>query len=801
MATSRVGSWAAEVDQANKEGVEFFEKRIRPVLVDKCYKCHAADSEKVKGGLLLDTRSGIRRGGDTGPAVVPGDGAKSLLLTAIRYTDKDMEMPPKERLSADVVADFEKWIAMGAPDPRDGGGAATTTSIDIEEGRKHWAFQPITHPPAPAVKDTAWPRTDIDRFVLAGLEEKGLHPVADAAPAELRRRIAFDLTGLPPDQPETMDAQAQIASLLASPRFGERWARHWLDVARYAESSGSSHNVPFPLAFRYRDWVVDSLNADKPYDQFIREQLAGDLLPAASDVQRNEQVTATGFLSIGVKNMAEPKQNRFRMAIVDEQIDVTSRAFLGLTIACAKCHDHKFDPIPTADYYALAGIFRSSEPMLGARRNRSADPFATGVIPLAGLPADFTDEDQKQLLQLYVDKGKASLALRDERLKIKREKGASQKKTKTLDPEIEALPAVQKAKQALEDVDAKLAESRTRAQAALRHSTIGTREAKPEDCPIHIRGEETQLGEEVPRGFPRVLTTADTVPVDRAQSGRLQLAEWIASPRHPLTARVMANRVWQHLFGCGLVETPDDFGKTGQPPSNPALLDHLATRLIAHGWSVKGLIAEIMGSHVYQLGTAHDATAYEIDPANRLHWRMNRRRLDSDALFDAIRSISGGLVCDRPSPAFADPEFDDRVKSMDLKAWFAPTANHRTVYQPVLRDRVPDDWSMFDFPVPELVSGRRGITTVPTQALFMMNSGFIVEQSQKTAARILEKAQRPEESIREAYLAILNRRPSEEEQQEAAAFLPSLSISTKPGDALAALCQALFASAEFRNLH
>ncbi|HRK14307.1 MAG TPA: DUF1549 domain-containing protein, partial [Prosthecobacter sp.] len=355
------------------EDMAFFETKIRPVLVEKCHSCHSAGAEKVKGGLLLDTREGIRRGGDSGPAVTPGEPANSLLLTAIRYQDRDMEMPPKEKLPASVIADFEKWIAMGAPDPRNGSAAVMPPTVDIEEGRKHWAFQPISNPPVPQVKDESWPRTDMDRFILAALEEKGLRPVADAVTEVLRRRIAFDLTGLPPDQTDPTDP-SDPTDLLNSPRFGERWARHWLDVARYAESAGGGHNVLFPLAFRYRDYVIDALNADTPYDQFIREQLAGDLLPARSDARRNAQLSATGFLCVGVKDLRENSNHRYRMALADEQIDATSRAFLGLTIACAKCHDHKFDPIPTSDYYALAGIFTSSEPLLGARRNRQRHP-------------------------------------------------------------------------------------------------------------------------------------------------------------------------------------------------------------------------------------------------------------------------------------------------------------------------------------------------------------------------------------------------------------------------------------------
>lgn len=792
----------AQTDAKTKEGIEFFEKHIRPLLVANCYQCHSAKSEKIKGGLLLDTREGIRRGGDKAAAVVPGDVERSLLLTAIRHTDSKLAMPPKMRLPDTAIEDFEKWIEMGAPDPREGSATATPSSINIEEGRRHWAFQPIANPPVPKVKDASWPRTDIDRFVLAGLEAKGLHPVADASPVELRRRISFDLTGLPPAPESTMPSATDLTSrMLASPRFGERWARHWLDVARYAESTGSKSNIPYPLAFRYRDWVIDSLNKDKPYDQFIREQLAGDLLPATNDAQRNEQRTGTAFLVVGIKDLSERDQKRFRMAMADEQIDATSRAFLGLTIACAKCHDHKFDPIPTADYYALAGIFLSSEPMMALRRDRLPDPFATGMIPLAGGPSDFTDDDQRALIKLFAEGVQKSLAVRNEKYRILREQGLPQNQQTPGYAKLDEVPSVRKLKQALDEHNAKLAAVRTRFVAAVPHSIMGMRETKPGDCRVHIRGEDTQLGDVARRGFPRVLATGQTKPVNPEQSGRLELAEWIASSQNPLTARVMVNRIWQHLFGSGLVETPDDFGKTGQPPSNPALLDHLAARFIAHGWSVKKLITEIMSSRVYQLSTAHDAKAFEIDPGNRLHWRMDRRRLDSDALFDAIRAISGDLVYERPTPAFLGAPNDNRVKSMDLKAWCAPTVNHRTIYQPLLRDRVPDEWSTFDFPVPEFVTGRRGETTVPTQALFLMNSPFIVEKSKTTADRLLRKAKDHDTLIRDAYELILNRAPRDEEQREAVKFLQSLTTSSDPQSAAAALCQTLFASAEFRYLY
>ncbi|MBA4016492.1 MAG: hypothetical protein C0483_04835 [Pirellula sp.] len=791
-----------------------FEKHIRPVLVKHCYACHSEKSEKVKGGLLLDTRAGMLRGGDSGPAVVPGKPQESLLLEALRY--EGFEMPPQGRLPDDVVKHFEIWIAGGAADPRDGGAQESKSTIDIEAGRKFWSFQPIRDARPPQPQSAGWVQNDIDRFILVGLEQKGLTPVRDAAPEQLIRRATFDLIGLPPTpeevreflndvakQSESGEAfEKLVARLLASPRFGERWGRHWLDVARYAESTGGGHNVLFPLAFHYRDWVVDSLNADKPYDQFIREQIAGDLLPADDAARRNHQLAATGFLAVGMKDLRENDTHRFRMAMADEQIDAVGRAFLGLTLACAKCHDHKFDPIPTADYYALAGIFTSSEPMLGARRNRQRNAFAAGVLSKADSSAAIGDAEFAELLKARVEVTYKRLAVRDEQWRILNLKGL---KVKEMEKHAEMLgtdPKVRKLRDELKVLEERLAELTERYDAALRQSMMGMRDSNIEDCAIHIRGEDSQLGPTVPRGFPQVLVSGNARPLPSDQSGRLQLAQWIADPAHPLTARVMVNRIWQHLFGAGLVETPDDFGFTGQPPSNPVLLDYLATRFVAHRWSIKKLIAEIMQSRTYQLGAEHDAQAYEIDPANRLLWRANRRRLDSDALFDGVRQTSGDLVYDRPRPTIPLTTNDDRVKSMDLQAWFMPTTRHRTIYQPVLRDHVPDDWKLFDFPDPELVTGARGITTVPTQALHLMNSAFIATQSLKTAERLVAGGGEPRGIIEEAYLRILNRRPQAVEVDDALVFLNKFeSGGAKRENAVAALCQSLFASAEFLYLY
>ena len=373
-------SLAAE-KPATPEGIAFFEKKIRPVLVDKCYQCHSAKAEKLRGNLFLDSRDGMRKGGDLGAAVVPGNVNESLLIQAIRQTEEHLKMPPKQKLPDVVIADFETWVKMGVPDPRDDGTKIVKKEIDIEKGRQFWAFQPPKRTAPPEVKDAAWPRSDIDRFLLAALEAKHLEPVADADKHTLLRRVYHDLIGLPPT-PEEVEAfvndqsaeafEKVVDMLLASPRYGERWGRHWLDVARYGESAGKQFNFNFPHACRYRDYVIAAFNSDKPYDRFVKEQLAGDLLPAANEKQKAEMQIATGFLAIGPKDLSERVPLQFTMDLVDEQIDVTTQAFLGLTVGCARCHDHKFDPIPTKDYYALAGIFRSTTTCYGYAHSRSS---------------------------------------------------------------------------------------------------------------------------------------------------------------------------------------------------------------------------------------------------------------------------------------------------------------------------------------------------------------------------------------------------------------------------------------------
>jgi hypothetical protein len=783
---------------AAAEQLAFFEKRIRPVLVKECYSCHAATAEKIRGGLTLDTRDGIREGGDTGPAVVPGDVRASLLVKALRHTHDRIKMPPKKKLGDEVIADFEKWIAMDAPDPR---GAATAKAakagkyeIDIEKGRQFWSFQPPRRTPPPRVMDTTWPRTDIDRFLLAGLEAKGLRPVADADARTLIRRLTFDLIGLPPT-PDEVDAFARehaaspqaalekaVDRLLASPQFGERWGRHWLDVARFAESSGRSVNFAYPHAWRYRDYVIAAFNQDKPYDQFIREQLAGDLLPARDDREKAELLVATGFLAIGPKTHDERRRQQFLMDVADEQIDVTFQAFQGLTVACARCHDHKFDPIPQKDYYAVAGIFASTETCYGSIRvfqNVHPSPLlnlpkeAQVVMPLEPLTAERRSAIEKQMADVRQQMGQVT----GQNAFIRRILLSS--RVATLQSQL-----------ALYESDG-----------TPKPLAMGVREGRRiADSRLYVRGELSQPGETVKRGLPQVLTTKQ--PAIAEGSGRRELADWIASKDNPLTARVMANRVWLHLFGRGLVPTLDNFGASGLPPSHPALLDHLALRFIDNGWSVKRLIRTIVLSRAYQLSAQFDEMNFEADPDNALVWRLPSRRLEAEALRDTMLALAGRLD-------LTPPKGSSVQRGGEGNAGFRfrggpggdPVAadTHRTVYLSIIRDGVPELLTLFDFPDPSLIIGERATTTVPAQALCVLNNPFVIRQAEAMAERLLAGSEDDAARARQAYLLCYSRPPSEQETQSARHFIENYGSGQPPRAAWAALCQALFASAEFSH--
>jgi hypothetical protein len=756
--------------------VEFFEKKVRPLLADNCYHCHSADT-KPAGGLRVDDRNGLLAGGNTGPAVVPGDPGKSLLVARVTQKNEKRRMPPEgQHLTDEQVGVLKRWIKDGAAWPAIRVPASLGKAKPEYERLKkeHWAFQPLARPTAPAVNDAGWARDDVDRFVLAALEAKGLKPVGDADKVTLLRRVTFDLTGLPATpaeidaflKDESPGAFAKVVDrLLASPAFGERWGRHWLDVARYGESTGPSRNIPYPHAWKYRDYVIDAVNYDVPFDRFVREQIAGDLLPAYSAAERDRLLTATGFLALGVKDVNQRFKVRFVMDNVDEQIDAVTRSVLGLTVSCARCHDHKFDPVPTTDYYALAGIFTSTDNAAGVRNLMGGGGLAYyNPAMLVRLTTDLPAPDPERVADLtakVAEAKKAWDAIRGtpEGLKLAANGQPTQRpfrlKYEALQAELDGLTD----------------------PAARGHAVHGARDAKViADTEVRVRGEAEKLGPVVPRGFVTAFEVPGAAPVNPKQSGRRELAQWLTSPKNPLAARVAVNRAWAHLFGAGLVSTVDNFGVTGAPPSHPELLDHLANRFIADGWSVKSLVRALVLTRAYQLSSDATDAHRTADPANRLVWRHAPRRLDAEEVRDAILAAAGALDRGRPdaSPVRELKMIEMRDNGPEAKRVndLADAAAYRSVYLPLLRGVTPHALEAFDPVDQTLVSGGRDATTVPSQALFLLNSPFVRKQALGFAERLLrDKGVSDVERVRAAYRLALGRSPSDKEIDRARTFL------------------------------
>lgn len=834
----------AEDAKPDRKGVAFFEKRIRPVLVESCYECHSTKADKLKGGLAVDTRQGLLQGGESGPALVPGSPEDSLLIEALRHDG--LEMPPGKKLPDKVIADFVAWIKMGAPDPRSGNQPATKKDIDVEAGREFWAFQAPKDATAPNVKDGQWPKSAVDRFVLAALEKQGLKPVADADRRVWLRRVYFDLVGLPPTPQEldefvndkSSDAAAVVVDrLLQSPQFGERWARHWLDVARFAESNGNTDNITYPHAWRYRDYVIRAFNSDKPFDQFIREQLAGDLLPAADSRDRDEKLVATGFLALGSKPRAQNNPD-FQMDLVAEQIEVATTGFMALTVACARCHDHKFDPIPTREYYAMAGIFTSTEPLYSEGAGQgNARLKNTGFHQLTGdaASAEARQKHEAALAELREKRTSITAQLRklgalEKKDAKKADKNKANKKKNQKQPVATAnagdMPPVdikvpknaspeeaEKIKQLGEELRAVLDELKDLQSNAppAADLAMGVRDAsKPADCTLCIRGDSTKRGEAVPRGFVTVATWGDSPKFSANQSGRLELADWIASPKNPLTARVTVNRIWQHLFGRGIVSTVDNFGALGEKPSHPELLDHLALQFVKDGWSVKKMIRYLLLSRAYGLASTHVAANFEKDPDNVWLWRHSPRRLDAESLRDAVLAVSGQLDLESPVGSVVARNGEQIVQPGRLapNLFTDAQSRHRSVYLPIVRNALPEALELFDAPDPSLVVGVRDITTVPAQSLFLMNSPFLIQQSRHFASRLLAVGDLGDSArVAMAFRLAFNREPTQEETTQATNFVKRSQAAIEPTEksqdqislrAWAAFCQALFASAEFR---
>lgn len=936
--------FAPAVDaRANDEGIEFFENKIRPVLVQHCYECHSADSTSLKGGLLVDSQPGLLQGGDSGPALVAHKPAESVLLEALKF--ESFEMPPEGKLPDEVIADFEKWIAMGAPDPRKEMVVSeyAPREIDLEAGRQFWAFQPPEEHVVPEVSQKDWPRHWIDHFILKRLEEQKLTPVNDAERGILIRRLAYDLTGLPPS-PEQMERvlyatddqvlESYIDELIDSQQFGEHWGRHWLDVARYADSNGGDFNATFHNAWRYRNMVIEAFRNDLPFNEFVIRQIAGDLLDTEHDAERADNLVATGFLMFGAKMLSERDKEKLRMDVVDEQLNSIGKAFMGMTLGCARCHDHKFDPIPTTDYYALAGIMRSTQTLDGeiqkyvsnwtrqplpmtkehsqslkvyaAEKSRleaslksieselkklqdqssqsnilnlgvvldDADARVVGnwkhstysknfigkgyihddrqergkkkVIFETNLPADGEYEVRLAFpgsggratnvpVKIVHAEGESEVKVNQSkqapiltmlkplgRFTFKKDQAAVVEISNTgangyvivdalqivsvdelkesankENPELAA--EIESTQQQLDSLKKDLKQIKENAPPPAPRA-LAVREAEQQgDYFVCIRGEHRNLGEKVARGFLSVVDIGETPEIPKDRSGRLALAKWVADERHPLTARVYVNRVWQHLIGEGIVRSVDNFGTLGERPTHPLLLDQLAVKFIENNWSTKWLVKQIVSSRTYQLSSRHDEERWQSDPENRLLWRAHRKPLSAESIRDTLLLASNDLELSMGGPPVDNLGTLVTQNKPDDAGVKLESTNIRTVYQPVIRNELPSLMRVFDFADPDFVSGKRAHTTVPTQALWMLNGPFVAEQAAKLSERLFSKGySTTDERLEHLFIYALGRPPSDLETELSKKFL-SQSDADEQGT-WTDLAHALFASAAFRML-
>ena len=864
-----------------KSQLEFFEGKIRPIFAENCYKCHSGTSGAPKAGLELDWKGGWEKGGNYGPSIIPGDPEKSVLIQAVRYTDNDLQMPPTGKLSNDQINDLVSWIRMDAPDPRTARPAAAD-AVAYGGGNKkdHWAFKPVANPKPPAVKQTAWIKNDIDRFVLSKLESSGMAGNEMADKRTLIRRAYFDLIGLPPTPEQVASFIADnspaafekiVDELLASPRYGERWGRHWLDVARYSDTKGQPdrrrESAVYPDAWTYRDYVIQAFNDDLPYDQFIREQLAADRLTKVKD---SPALAALGFLTLGDHFNGQAND------VINDRIDVASKAFLGLTVTCARCHDHKFDPIPTADYYSMFGIFASSiepaEKPAIAPANEQFPSYLAKRKDLDDRLHAMTEQNMKEVfgdykhfggVYLYAtslegkkrdaflakygapqasienwtkfirQKSKPSVAIFgvwNALARIPADKFAQQaprvmanlnekERAATLspvvlqafkgrtpgsleevaniyakllirtDPEWENLVST-----TLMDAVLRLQPQRARNQylqlreqsdmldlvdaGAPARANVLIDGPAPKDYPILLRGQADTPGSIAPRRFLEILSGTNR-PTFKNGSGRLELANAIANKGNALTARVMVNRVWQHHFGDGFVSTPDDLGNQSAPPTHPELLDWLATRFMADGWSVKKLHKLILMSATWQQSSRNNPQFAEKDPFNRLIWRANVRRLEFEPLRDSILSIGGTLdlrmgghpVDLSEGTRIPQARGGNRGGDPALKLAIEP---RRSIYGFVDRADLNETLNTFDFPNPTAPSSKRYETIVPQQALFLMNSPLVIEQVRNVVNRdAFSNAATDEDKIKFLYDILFQRVPSDQETRSGMDFVAS----------------------------
>ena len=772
------GTLVAAPPTASPRDIAFFETRIRPVLLRRCFDCHGPDSEN-EAGLKLDSLAAMLTGGRSGPAIKPGDPDNSLLVLAVRHDPAMPDMPPKTKLPLREVADLAEWIRRGAHWPGQKPTrvrARPTADPDAfpynKASRDHWAFQPPTAAALPAVslRNRGTIRSPIDHFLLSRLETARLEPAPETDRRTLVRRATLDLHGLPPTPRQVRRFLADtrpgafarlVDRLLASPRYGQRQGRLWLDVVRYADSNGMDDNLYYADAWRYRDWVIERFNADWPFDRFLVDQIAGDLLPGVPGEPVSEayaRVIATGFLTLGPKMLAEDDPTKQQMDIVDDQIDTLGRATLGLTLGCARCHDHKFDPVPTSDYYALAGIFKSTQVMLSFRVDSKWNARALGPASL---------EQKLSQLEGTIDRLDRILVLGN-----RQDMSASQRQTYT-----EELEAARTAYRAIP-------------------KAMAVNDGDGSDLEIFLRGNHLTRGPRVPRRFPRIAAGFDQQPLKGPGSGRLELARWVASDRNPLAARVLVNRIWQAHFGHGLVRSPDNFGRLGQRPDNQPLLDWLAVRFVADGFSIKQLHRRIMGCRAYRMSTiAAPGTrqrASQLDPDNRLLWKMNRRRMHAEVLRDSLLALAGQLD-ETMGGQPIDARAFDNLSSGTPRSKIDFDVSRRSVYLPVLRSAVYEVFGAFDFPDPAVPSGRRDETIVAPQALFLMN-GKLVTESTRAMATGLQALPTDALRLSLAYRQVLGREPRDDERTTWTEFLDGFD---DPLSAWQSVCRVLVSSNEF----
>lgn len=759
--------------------VEFFEQQIRPLLLSKCVSCHGPD--KAENELRLDSRASLLKGGARGPAAIAGDSTHSLLVRALKYTDESLQMPPGSRLSEAEQLAITAWIDRGLAWP-DSGEASVASSTGWTDDslnavrQEHWSFRPVVRPPVPDVNETSWAINEIDRFLLSRMESSGILPAPKADARTLVRRLSFDLTGLPPSAEDVESFQrdpsaeawgALIEKFLASPQYGEHWGRHWLDVARYADSSGKDENHACANAYQYRDYVVRSLNKDKPWNRFVMEQIAGDLLPAESEEQRFDAVAATGFLQMGQKALAEQDKEKMLLDIADEQLDTVSRGFMGLTITCARCHDHKFDPIRTQDYYGLAGIFRSTKTMenLAFVSTWVERPLASQTVidDITVRTAALTEQlnQQKQLIE-----------------KLKSEQATS--------AEREQLAVVEANVRELE-----------KSFPAPVPMAMAVDEGDIADLRIHIRGNHLNPGKLAPRGFPPVIHVQNVPVISDTSSGRLQLAQWLTEPDHPLTARVIVNRVWQWHFGNGLCRSSDNFGLRGERPDHPELLDWLTIQFVEDGWSLKNLHRRILWSQAWQMRSRSNIEGSGVDPENRLFSHFNRRRLRAEELRDSLLSVSGQLDLSDGGSLFNYGNREPHVTY--YKGPVNYDFNRRTIYLPVVRSAMYDVLELFDMGGSLTSQPQRDSSTIAPQALFFMNSSFVLNASEQLAKQeaAQDAGQSDEESefIKRVFRKVHQRLPTSDEMIQCQQLLEQVAESSVP--ARVVLCHAILMSHEF----